>query len=81
MNITHFTKSQRAAISRAGLVWVEAVAQQFRYVADQGKRAASRVRKAHRKAKEALDAYRAVLEQAQSESAARAGSRGAGGAQ
>ncbi len=55
------TKSQRRELSEAGVMWAEAMAQQFRYIADQGKRAESRRRAARGRAMEALRNLRCVM--------------------
>ena len=65
--MTKPNKSQRRAISQAGIAWAEAMAQQFRYLADQGKRAESRQRAARGRAAEALASFRCVIAQVKSE--------------
>ena len=69
--MTKPTKSQRRAISQAGIAWAEAMAQQFRYLADQGKRAESRQRAARGLASEALAALRCVMARVRSENTSR----------
>lgn len=65
--MTKPTKSQRRAISQAGIAWAEAMAQQFRYLADQGKRAESRQRAARGLAAEALADLRCAMALVRSE--------------